>query len=181
MEFLVANGPALLFYLFAGLAVLAAILVVTLRNPMYSAFALLVSFLAVAGLFFLLHAEFLAVVQIFVYGGGIMVLFLFVIMLVNLHRLHEMKIYGMQWPAALLLAAVMIGLVSWVVARVQFAPPNITPGALVSVEGDPVGNVQAVAWQLYQQYLLPFEIASVFLLVAMIGAVVLARKEGTGE
>ena len=181
MDFLATNGPALLFYLFAGLTVLAAILVVTLRNPMYSAFALLVSFMAVAGLFFLLHADFLAVVQIFVYGGGIMVLFLFVIMLVNLHRLHEVRIYGMQWPAALVLAVVMIGLVSWVVARVQFSPANMAPAGLVSVEGEAVGNVQAVAWQLYQQYLLPFEIASLFLLVAMIGAVVLARKEGPGE
>jgi NADH-quinone oxidoreductase subunit J len=177
MEFLLVNGPGLLFYLFATLAVLAAILVVSLRNPMYSAFALLVSFLAVAALFFLLHAEFLAVVQIFVYGGGIMVLFLFVIMLVNLHRIREAEIYGMQWPAALLLAVMLIGLVSWVVARVQFSPANLAPAALVSVDGEAVGNVQAVAWQLFQQYLLPFEIASLFLLVAMIGAVVLARKD----
>jgi NADH-quinone oxidoreductase subunit J len=177
MDFLVVNGPALLFYLFAALAVLAAILVVSLRNPMYSAFALLTSFLAVAALFFLRHAEFLGVVQIFVYGGGIMVLFLFVIMLVNLHRLQEVRIYGVQWPAALLLAVLLIGLVSWVVARVHFSPANLTPAALVSVDGQVVGNVQAVAWQLYQRYLLPFEIASLFLLVAMIGAVVLARKE----
>jgi NADH-quinone oxidoreductase subunit J len=177
MDFLLVNGPALLFYLFAALAVLAAILVVSSRNPMHSAFALLVSFLAVAGLFFLRHAEFLAVVQIFVYGGGIMVLFLFVIMLVNLHRLQDAKIYGMQWPAALLLAVLFIGLVSWVVAGVQFSPANLSPTALVSIDGEVVGNVEAVAWQLYQQYLLPFEIASLFLLVAMIGAVVLARQE----
>ena len=83
----------------------------------------------------------------------------------------------MQWPAALLLAVAMIALVSWVVSRVRFSPANLTPAALVSVEGEVVGNVQAVAWLLYQQYLLPFEIASLFLLVAMIGAVVLARKE----
>jgi NADH:ubiquinone oxidoreductase subunit 6 (subunit J) len=87
------------------------------------------------------------------------------------------RIYGMQWPGALLLAVAMIGLVSWVVARVQFSPANLSPAALVSVDGEVVGNVQAVAWQLYQKYLLPFEIASLFLLVAMIGAVVLARKE----
>jgi NADH-quinone oxidoreductase subunit J len=177
MGFLVVNGPALLFYLFAAIAVLAAISVVSLRNPMYSAFALLTSFLAVASLFFLRHAEFLGVVQVFVYGGGIMVLFLFVIMLVNLHRLQEVRIYGVQWPAALLLEVLLIGLVSWVVARVQFSPANLTPAALVSVDGEVVGNVQAVAWQLYQRYLLPFEIVSLFLLVAMIGAVVLARKE----
>jgi len=106
-----------------------------------------------------------------------MVLFLFVIMLVNLHRLQEMRIYGMQWPSALLLAVAMIALVSWVVSRVRFSPANLTPAALVSVEGDTVGNVQAVAWQHYQQDLMQVEIATLFLLVAMIGAVVLARKE----
>ena len=73
------------------MAVGAAVLVITLRNPVYSAISLLVTFLAVAALFLLRHAEFVAMVQIFVYGGGIMVLFLFVIMLVNLHRLREMR------------------------------------------------------------------------------------------
>ena len=73
MDFLVTNGPALLFYVFAAIAVVAAIAVITLRNPMYSAISLLVCFLSMAALFLLRHAEFIAVVQVFVYGGGIMV------------------------------------------------------------------------------------------------------------
>lgn len=177
MEALVASGPALLFYIFAATAVVAALLVVTLRNPMYSAIALLVSFLAVAALFLLRHAEFLSIVQVFVYGGGIMVLFLFVIMLVNLHRLQEVQLFGLQWPMAVVLGLLLVALIGFVVLSAPFGAANPSPEALVGVEGEALGNSQAVAWLLYRDYLLPFEIASVFLLVAMIGAVVLARKE----
>jgi NADH-quinone oxidoreductase subunit J len=88
MEFLVAHGPALLFYLFAGIMVASAVVVITARNPVYGAIALLVTFLAVAAVFLLRHAEFVALVQVFVYGGGIMVLFLLVIFLVILHGLN---------------------------------------------------------------------------------------------
>jgi len=177
MDFLVTNGLALLFYLFAFLAVGAAVLVITLRNPMYSAISLLVTFLSVAALFVLRNAEFVAMVQIFVYGGGIMVLFLFVIMLVNLHRLREIQILGEQWPLAAVIAILFIALIAFVVFTTSFGPVNPIPERLVDVEGEALGNVQAVAWSLYREYLLPFEIASLFLLVAMIGAVVLARKE----
>ena len=177
MEFLVANGSALLFYLFALMAVGAALLVITLRNPMYSAISLLVTFLAIAALFVLRHAEFVAMVQIFVYGGGIMVLFLFVIMLVNLHRLREVKVFGVQWPMAVVIGVLFIALIGLVAWRVPFGPTNPIPDQMVNVDGEVLGNAQAVAWLLYREYLLPFEIASLFLLVAMIGAVVLARKE----
>ena len=164
MEFLLTNGPALLFYFFAAMAVGAALMVITLRNPVYSAISLLVTFLAVAALFVLRRAEFVAIVQIFVYGGGVMVLFLFVIMLVNLHRLREMRIFGVQWPTAAAVSAV-------------FGPLNPIPERLVNVDGEALGNSQAVAWTLFREYFVPFEIVSLFLLVAMIGAVVLARKE----
>lgn len=177
MEFLVDNGPALLFYLFAGLAVVAAVLVISLRNPMYSAISLLVTFLAIAALFLLRHAEFLSIVQVFVYGGGIMVLFLFVIMLINLHRLREIRMFGAQWPMAAVIGGLFVALIAFVVVTTSFGPINPMPEKLVDVEGQTMGNSQAVAWLLYREYLLPFEIASVFLLVAMIGAVVLARKE----
>ncbi len=177
MDYLVANGVALLFYLFALIAIGSAVAVVTMRNPMYSAISLLVCFLSMAALFLLRHAEFIAVVQVFVYGGGIMVLFLFVIMLVNLHKLKEVRLFGVQWPMAVILAILLIGLIVLVALSVSFGPPNPYPERFVTVEGVALGNSEAVAWQLYRQYLLPFEIASVFLLVAMIGAVVLARKE----
>lgn len=177
MDFLVANGAALLFYLFALIAVGAAILVISLRNPMYSAIALLVTFLSVAALFILRHAEFLAVVQIFVYGGGIMVLFLFVIMLVNLHRLREISMFGVQWPMAVVVGLILLALIGFVVLNTPYGPTEPSPESFVSIDGELVGNTQAVAWLLYREYLLPFEIVSAFLLVAMIGAVVLARKE----
>ena len=177
MEFLVANGSALLFYLFALMAVGAALLVITLRNPMYSAISLLVTFLAIAALFVLRHAEFVAMVQIFVYGGGIMVLFLFVIMLVNLHRLREVNVFGVQWPMAVVIGVLFVALIGVVAWGTSFGPTNPIPDQMVNVDGEALGNAQAVAWLLYREYLLPFEIASLFLLVAMIGAVVLARKE----
>jgi NADH-quinone oxidoreductase subunit J len=178
MESLVNYGPALLFYVFACMAVGAALLVITLRNPVYSAISLLVTFLSVAALFLLRHAEFVAIVQIFVYGGGVMVLFLFVIMLVNLHKLHEVRLFGVQWPMAALIGALFVLVIGTVViAATSFGPTNPLPENLTSVEGESWGNTQAVAWLLFREYFVPFEIASLFLLVAMIGAVVLARKE----
>jgi NADH-quinone oxidoreductase subunit J len=177
MDFLTAHGAALLFWLFAAAAVACGVLVVSLRNPMYGAFALLGCFLSVAVLFFLRHAEFVGAVQIFVYGGGIMVLFLFVIMLVNLHRLRESRLFLGQAPVALVLALLLGALFVVTFVGASFGPPSADPQVFTSVEGRPVGNTQAVAWLLYRDYLLPFEIASLFLLVAMIGAVVLGRKD----
>ena len=104
MEFLLTNGPAMLFYLFAVLAVGAAVMVITLRNPVYSAISLLVTFLSVAALFLLRHAEFVAIVQIFVYGGGIMVLFLFVIMLLGAEELSRTRQLSWQKPVAMILS-----------------------------------------------------------------------------
>lgn len=176
MEFLVQHTADLLFYAFALGALVAAVGVITLRNPMYCAISLLVSFLCVAALFLLRHAEFVALVQVFVYGGGIMVLFLFVIMLVNLHRLREVKVFGEYAPMAVVLAVLLVALVLFVFLGVDHQVVGEAPEAFVSVDGEVVGNSEAVAWTLYRDYLLPFEIASVFLLVAMVGAVVLGRK-----
>ena len=175
-DFLVAHGAALLFYLFGAIAVVGAILVVTLRNPMYGAFALLASFLAVAGLFLLRQAEFVAVVQVFVYGGGIMVLFLFVIMLVNLHQLRESRLFGRYALPGLAVVVLLALLLAWIFVSIPFEPADTAPAVFVEVEGERLGNSQALAWKLYRDYFLPFEVASVFLLVAMIGAVVLGRK-----
>ena len=133
MEFLVQHAADLLFYAFALGALAAAVGVVTLRNPMYCAISLLVSFLCVAALFLLRHAEFVALVQVFVYGGGIMVLFLFVIMLVNLHRLRESRVFGDYAPMALVLALLLVGLVLFVFVNVELSPVG-PPAAFVSVD-----------------------------------------------
>ncbi len=182
MDALVESGPAIIFYLFAALAVVCAVGVVTLRNPMYGALCLLGTFLSIAALFLLRNAEFVAVVQIFVYGGGIMVLFLFVIMLVNLHRLRESRLFGGALPAVIVLAVLLLGLFGWVFLQVQFDQAFTQPEMFTSFidqQGklQQTGNSQAVAWNLYTRNLLPFEIASIFLLVAMIGAVVLGRRQ----
>ena len=177
MDALVTQGPAILFYVFAALAVVCALGVVTLRNPMYGAICLLGTFLSVAVLFLLRHAEFVAIVQIFVYGGGIMVLFLFVIMLVNLHRLRDVRLFGGQAPAVAVLATLLFVVFGWVFVQARFGPPNPDPRVLDTVGMERLGNSQAVSWALFTQNLLPFEIASIFLLVAMIGAVVLGRRQ----
>src|SRR5947209_20103920 len=104
----------MLFYLFGALAVAGALGVVVLRNPMYGAISLLVSFLGVAALFLLRHAEFLAVVQVFVYGVGIMVLFLFVIIMVNMHKLVDTKMFWRKSTAAIVLAIVLLGVFGWI-------------------------------------------------------------------
>ena len=175
MEFLAANGGALIFWLFALLMVVSAILVVTLHNPMYGAIALLVSFLSIAVLFLLRHAEFLAGVQVFVYGGGIMVLFLFVIMLVNLEGLKESSRFLEQLPWALILVVLAVVTFGLVAAGSEFG--SIAEPLVTTVDGRELGNSEAIGWILYRDYLLPFEVASVFLLVAMIGAVVLGRRD----
>jgi NADH-quinone oxidoreductase subunit J len=177
MTFLTAHGSDLLFYLFAALTIAGGIGVVTMRNPMYGAISLLLSFLSVAALFLLRSAEFLGMVQIFVYGGGIMVLFLFVIMLVNLHRLPEIKLFGGQSPLAAVVAVLLLAFFGYFLIKFQIGPPLVRPEAFVLADGQSLGNSQAVAWNLYTQNLLPFEIASVFLLIAMVGAVVLGRKQ----
>ena len=170
---------ALIFYVFATFAVLGAFGVVLNRNPMYSALSLLGSFLAVATLFFLRHAEFLGVVQIFVYGGGIMVLFLFVIMLVNLYEVRDHQLFTGHSRGAVILVLIVAAFFIFLLTGIEFEPAFADPQAFVTAgpAGEAMGNSEAVAWTLYRDYLLPFEIASIFLLVAMIGAVVLGREE----
>ena len=177
MEALVANGPSILFFVFASLAVVSALCVVLMRNPMYGAISLLTSFLCVAVLFLLRHAEFVAIVQIFVYGGGIMVLFLFVIMLINLHRLPEVRKFAGQSPVVIVLALLLMGFFGWFFLQVEFDQPFTRPETFTMADGEDLGNSQAVAWALFTKHLLPFEIASIFLLIAMIGAVVLGRRQ----
>jgi NADH-quinone oxidoreductase subunit J len=96
---------------------------------------------------------------------------------VNLQRLRELRIFGVQWPMAVVVGLLFIALIGFVVTATSFGPTDPIPGRLVDVEGQALGNSEAVAWMLYREYFVPFEIASLFLLVAMIGAVVLAKKD----
>ena len=158
------------FYVLSALAIIGAVLVITRRNAVHSALALIVTLLALAGLYLMLYAPFVAGVQIVVYAGGIMVLFLFVIMLVNLERSMKQEQFNKQWIAGLVAALCLGGLFT----AVYFKGASLFPGTpLLLAEGD---NTQRIGIGLYQNYLLPFEIASLLLLVAIVGAVVMAKK-----
>jgi NADH-quinone oxidoreductase subunit J len=165
-----------LFYFFAGLAVASAVLTVTRRNAVHSAIFLITTLLATAGIFLQLRAEFLFIVQIILYVGGIMVLFVFVIMLVNLDvAVRQIQFARQKWVAlvvALALAA-QVGLMFWSSGKM---PGQGLPVLRAAAADQLPLNSEAVAKSLFSTYLLPFEIASVLLLVAMIGAVVMAKK-----
>ena len=178
--------PALFFFWILGaVVVIGAVGVIVMRQPVHSALFLLLSFVAMAGLFVLAHAEFLAAVQILVYAGGIMVLFLFTIMLVNIRRQAKEPFLHRQAAVAILFGLAFYAVVGGLLVgeaknlAALGAAGAADPGKLatVSIAGTTVaGNTQAVGWALYREYFLPFEVASVFLLVAMIGAVVLGKR-----
>jgi NADH-quinone oxidoreductase subunit J len=160
------------FFYFAGVIVAMAGLVVGLRNPVYSALALLVMFFHVAGLFVTLHAEFLAVIQILIYAGAILVLYLFVVMLLNLKR--EERLHH-QWMVGLFLGFVLFaeGALLFIKGNTVLGQGRATGGPAVSLTE---GNTEAIGELLYSTYLFPFEVAALILLVAMVGAVILTKK-----
>ncbi len=175
----------IVFYFFATLAVISALLVVTRRNVVQSAIFLITALLATAGIFLQLHAEFLFIVQVILYAGGIMVLFVFVIMLINLDvSIHQVQ-FNRQWWLGLLLALV---LGAQLILAVALGRSGLPLGAVaLGRSGLPLGepapatalepSTQLVGRVLFNEYMLPFEIASILLLVAMIGAVVMAKKK----
>jgi NADH-quinone oxidoreductase subunit J len=162
-----------LFYAFALLVLGGGLATITLRNAVHCAIALIVSLLGVAGLYLLQQAEFLFAVQIVLYVGGIMVLFLFVIMLVNLDQAARQRQFNRQWMVAVAAVAAVgaeIGYFLWRgKAAFHIAENAISPAAAP-------GNTEQIADSLFHEYLLPFEIASLLLLVAVIGSVIMAKK-----
>jgi len=170
-------GSLLVFWVFAAIAIAAALMCVTRASPVASALWLVVTLFQIAGLFVLLDAQFIAVLQVLVYAGAIMVLFLFVIMLLNLGRPGVSDLRG---PGGVLLAALLAGgLFAELGALRGTVPPQdltLASGALDAAE-QVQGIVGVVARPLFTTYLIPFEIASVLLLAAIVGAVVLAKRE----
>ena len=158
------------FYAFAILVLGGAILTVALRSAVHCAIGLMGSLIGTAGLFLLQRAEFLFVAQIILYVGGILLLFLFVIMLVNLDVAGGQRRFQRSWPLALFCVAVVAVEVAWFVhTGVRLDLPAHTAAA-------PSGNTEEIGSLLLTGYLLPFEIASVLLLVAVIGAVVMGKE-----
>jgi NADH-quinone oxidoreductase subunit J len=167
----------ILFYLFAGVAVVGSLLVIAQRNPIYSVLFLIASFGALSGLYVLLEAPFVAMIQIIVYAGAIMVLFLFVVMLLNApHEDTEEDLERGRLPApgrvrafGALLALGLMGELIWVVLASRRTP--------ITFAGEAVSSVGAIGRVLFTDYAFPFEVTSVLILVALVGAVVLARRE----
>ena len=159
----------LLFILFGGLAIGCAINVVAQRNPLYCAISLIGVFMALASLYLMLAAPFIAAVQVIVYAGAIMVLVVFVIMLLNVEQEEKRRIRtGFLVPAAIALAAALIAEVSFLLAFVDSEP----------LQRSDVGLTRSIGPALFTQYLLPFEITSILLLMAIVGAMTLAGRTG---
>jgi NADH-quinone oxidoreductase subunit J len=161
------------FLFLSAVAIVSAANILIQRHPIYSALSLILAFVALAGIYIQMHAEFIAVMQIVVYTGAIMVLFVFVIMLLNARaeetipdRVYVVKYFGI--PLALL----------WVV-EVGLVVSN-TSSESITVATETIGltnNTQLIGRILYTQYALPFEVTSILLLVAIVGAIVMAKKE----
>ena len=186
------------FFLIGTVAVASSILVVAMRNPVHSALFLLLTFLCVAVLFVMKDAEFVAAVQVLVYAGGIMVLFLFVVMLINVRHLPEERVTSKFWLAGIAVGVGIFVLFATVVRPGAYHDPvdqgyklrstfTESEHTVKTANGKTehrlvrhwteVGNSEAVGMALYRDYLVPFEVASLFLLVAMIGAIVIGKRE----
>jgi NADH-quinone oxidoreductase subunit J len=161
----------IIFLYFAAVILVSAILMVTRRNPIHSVMLMLLLFFHIAGVFVLLNAEFLAAVQLIVYAGAILILYLFVVMLLNVDRETAAARANRFWPwlagFGVLIAAEMMLLIS----RGTFPAEAAQPPFRLAGTG-----VRELGELLYQKYLVPFEVASIILLVGLIGAVMLAKK-----
>ena len=163
----------MLFWVLATVAVTASLLVIAQRNPMYSVLLLIVSFMALSGLYVLLQAPFVAVIQIIIYAGAIMVLFLFVVMLLNIPT--EEPATERRWATGAgprrfgaVLSAVLAAELYWAISSIQ---KTDIP------EGVPETTVYDIGVRLFREYSFAFELTSVLILVAMVGSIIIARKE----
>ncbi|MES2780241.1 MAG: NADH-quinone oxidoreductase subunit J [Bacteroidota bacterium] len=159
-----------LFYILSALSIISALLVVFSRVPIYSVLWLIVCFFTIAGHYIMLNAQFLAIVHIIVYAGAIMVLFLFVVMLLNLNKENEQ--HKINWVK---FAAVISGGILFLTLIAAMKSSDL--GTYNLPTKTEIGYVQNVGMKLFTEYVLPFEISSILFLSAMIGAVVLAKKE----
>jgi len=157
-----------IFYFFAALAVVGGVMMITRKNAVHAAVYLVLTFVSVAAIYILLGAEFLFAVQVLVYAGGIMVLFLFVIMLVNLEEPRRFSGGRLRLMTSAVVTFLLFGMLARLFAR-------SLPGQAIVAAPATEGNLQLVGTLLFTDYLLPFEVVSLLLLVAMIGAIVLGR------
>ena len=172
-QFKQLTATGYLFWVLAILALLSAIWVVTARNPIHSVLALIATFFCLSGHYILLNAQFLAAVNIIVYAGAIMVLFLFTIMFLNLRKEDEESKTNLTKMAAVVVGGLLMVMLITIFRAKSAQVPTFNPVAFDSRTGlvENLGNL------LYSDYILPFELASVLFLVAMVGAVMLGRRE----
>lgn len=162
----------LLFFFLAVVAIAAAVGMVVSRNPVTSALWLVLNLFCVAGLYLTLNAEFIAVIQVLVYAGAIMVLFLFVIMLLNLAELPSAQTFDWKRALGFVLAMGVLAQLVYVVAR-GF---DLLPVAVEPEQAAVTGSALAIGTELFTRYVLPLEIIGILLLVATIGAVMIAKR-----
>ncbi len=164
-----------LFYSFSAAAVISALLVIIKRNPVTSAMSLVVTFFSISGIYVLLNSQFIAIMQVLVYAGAIMVLILFVIMLLNL-RFSDLSLKNrMVTKAALIIAVVFVMAVS-LVTIVSYGKLSGESGGITSKVISENGSVQIIARSMFSKYLLPFELVSLLITVAVIGVVILSKS-----
>jgi NADH-quinone oxidoreductase subunit J len=172
------GSELLAFYGLAGVAVFGSLLVIVQRNPIYSVLSLVAAFFGLSGLYVLLEAPFVAIVQIIIYAGAIMVLFLFVVMLLNVPREDAAEwdrahpLYR-PWPMRIgaVLSILLIAQLGWALWRT----PNVADG--IGVQRTGVSDVGELGRVLFTDYMFAFEVTSILILVSMVGAVILARRQ----
>jgi NADH-quinone oxidoreductase subunit J len=164
--------PKLFFGYFATVIIVLSALIVTRRNPVHSVMWMLLLFFHIAGMYLFLNAEFIAAIQVIVYAGAILVLFLFVVLLLNLREELRIKRFIGSWPAALMIAAAILA--SIIEAVRSFAPGPAGKYTVAFIQQQT--HTKVLGEVLYTDFLFPFEIASLILLVSIIGAIVLAKK-----
>lgn len=160
------------FYIFAVIAVVSAIAVIALRNPVHSAFSLIICFLQVAAIFVLLRSPFLAAVQVFIYVGAVIVLFLFAVLVLDIGRETQRERLHQQTPLAVVVVLGLVGFMAYYITQGEITVPlgEYTEAALLE-------NTQVIGKTLFTKYIFPFEVVSLLLLIALVGAVVLVMKE----
>jgi NADH-quinone oxidoreductase subunit J len=178
LELLAAGGgQALAFYACGAVAIAAAFMMVVTKNPVAGVMWLVLSFIGLAGLFVTLQSYFIAVIQVLVYAGAIMVLFLFVIMLLNLRREDIAKMGLPSIPFAGIIAAVLFLVAVFMVVKASGPAFEVPLGAVIGSPAESGDTVKAIGLPLFRQWLVPFEVTSVLLLSAIVGAVALTKKK----
>jgi NADH-quinone oxidoreductase subunit J len=170
LENALMTGPVIIFFVLAALAVLGAVSLILQRHPIHSALSLIVVMVALAGLYLLMGAEFVAAVQIIVYGGAIMVLFVFVIMLLNAGEEERTNFSKLATYAGIPLAVATAGLIAAAILRSSAGLSSAGPNGTLT-------STKTLSMLLFREFVYPFELTSFLILVAILGAIVLAQRE----